>query len=145
MKLKLAQKGDENRDHLVPLSKQALELIGVLRTITGDGTLAFPNNFYDHKPLGENAMLHLLNRAGYKGQHVPHGWRSTFSTVMNERYPADRAVIDLMLAHMPDDKVEGAYNRAAYLKRRTELAQILADLILKDAKPAASLLAGPRR
>jgi integrase len=145
MKLKLAQKGDENRDHMVPLSKQALELIDVLRTITGDGTLAFPNAFYDHKPLGENAMLHLLNRAGYKGQHVPHGWRSTFSTVMNERYPADRAVIDLMLAHVPDDKVEGAYNRAEHLKRRAELAQIWADLILKDAKPAASLLNGPRR
>jgi hypothetical protein len=64
---------------------------------------------------------------------------------MNERYPADRAVIDLMLAHTPDNKVEGAYNRAAYLKRRDELAQIWADLILKDANPAASLLASPRR
>ena len=145
MKLKLAQKGDENLDHLVPLSKQALELIDVLRTITGDGTLAFPNTFYDHKPLGENAMLHLLNRAGYHRRHVPHGWRSTFSTVMNERFPADRAVIELMLAHVPENKVEGAYNRAEHLKRRTELSQIWADLILKDAKPAASLLNGPRR
>jgi hypothetical protein len=50
-----------------------------------------------------------------------------------------------MLAHVPDNKVEGAYNRAAYLKRRKELAQIWADLILANAKPAASLLEGPRR
>jgi hypothetical protein len=64
---------------------------------------------------------------------------------MNERYPAYRAIIDLMLAHVPDNKVEGAYNRAAYLKRRKELAQIWADLSLEKAKPAASLLEGPRR
>jgi hypothetical protein len=64
---------------------------------------------------------------------------------MNERYKEDRAVIDLMLAHVPDNKVEGAYNRAAYLNRRKELAQIWANLILKNAKPAASLLEGPHR
>ena len=145
MKLKLERKSDETRDHLVPLSKQALDVIAVLRKITGDGPLAFPNTRHGHKPMSENAIGYLLNRAGYHHKHVPHGWRSTFSTVMNERYKEDRAVIDLMLAHVPDNKVEGAYNRAAYLKRRKELAQIWADLILEDASPAASLLEGPRR
>jgi integrase len=145
MKLKKNQKTDDSRDHLVPLSKQALDAIAVLRTITGDGPFAFPNTRHGHKKMSENAIGYLLNRAGYHHKHVPHGWRSTFSTVMNERYPADRAVIDLMLAHTPDNKVEGAYNRAAHLKRRKELAQIWADLILKATKPAASLLAGPRR
>lgn len=80
----------------------------------------------------------LLKAAGYGGAHVPHGWRSTFSTVMNERYPPDHAVIELMLAHAPGNKVAAAYNRAAFLKRRTELAQIWADLILEDAKPATA-------
>jgi integrase len=145
MKLKLDKKKDETHDHLVPLSRQALDLVAVLRKITGDGPLAFPNTRHGHKPMSENAIGYLLNRAGYHHKHVPHGWRSTFSTVMNERFPADRAVIDLMLAHVPDNKVEGAYNRAAYLKRRKELAQIWADLILEDAKPVASLVDGPRR
>jgi integrase len=145
MKLKLDRKSDETRDHLVPLSTQALDVIAALRKITGDGPIAFPNTRHGHKPMSENAIGYLLNRAGYHHKHVPHGWRSTFSTVMNERYPADRAVIDLMLAHVPDNKVEGAYNRAAHLKRRKELAQIWADLILKNAKSAASLLEGPHR
>jgi integrase len=145
MKLKLERKGDETRDHLVPLSRQALDVLGVLRKITGEGPLAFPNTRHGHKPMSENAIGYLLNRAGYHHKHVPHGWRSTFSTVMNERYKEDRAVIDLMLAHVPHNKVEGAYNRAAYLNRRKELAKIWADLILKGAKPAASLLEGPRR
>jgi integrase len=95
--------------------------------------------------MSENAIGYLLNRAGYHHRHVPHGWRSTFSTVMNERYKEDRAIIDLMLAHVPENKVEGAYNRAAYLDRRRELAQIWADLILDGAIPAASLIEGPCR
>jgi integrase len=144
MKLKLSHKSDEARDHLVPLSKQAF-VIAVLRTITGDGPLAFPNTRHAHKPLSENAIGYLLNRAGYHSRHVPHGWRSTFSTVMNEKFPADRAVIDLMLAHTPQNAIEGAYNRASHLKRRKELAQIWADLILQKAKPAKALLEGPHR
>lgn len=145
MKLKKSEKQNEARDHLVPLSTQARDVIQVIRTITSDGPLVFPNTRHVHKPLSENAIGYLLNRAGYHHKHVPHGWRSTFSTVMNEQYPADRAIIDLMLAHTPKNAVEGAYNRAAHLKRRQELAQLWADLILKDVAPAESLLYGPHR
>ena len=145
MKLKLQHKGDEARDHLVPLSSQAVDAIRALWTLSGKGPLAFPNVRHAHKQMSENAIGYLLNRAGYHQRHVPHGWRATFSTVMNEHYPADKPVIDLMLAHVPKDKVEGAYNRALHLKRRRELAQIWSDLIFEDAVPAAKLLIGPRR
>lgn len=145
MKMKLANKDDDARDHLVPLSLQALAAIEILRTITGSGPLAFPNTRHAHKPMSENAMGYLLNRAGYHSKHVPHGWRATFSSVMNELFPTDKPIIDLMLAHVSKDKVEGAYNRALHLKRRAELAQIWADLILEGAKPAADLINGPRR
>ena len=57
--------------------------------------------------MSENAIGYLLDRAGYHRRHVPHGWRATFSTLMNERHRADRQVIDPMLAHAPKDKVEG--------------------------------------
>ena len=68
---------------------------------------------------------------------------------MNERAQehgrvGDRAIIDLMLAHVPEG-VEATYNRAAYLPRRREIAQEWADLIMKDAAPAMALLDGPRR
>lgn len=145
MKLRLQHKDDEARDHLVPLSRQAVEAIDALRTISGRGPIAFPNTRHAHKPMSENAIGYLLNRAGFHHKHVPHGWRATFSTVMNERFPSDKSVIDLMLAHVPKDKVEGAYNRALRLTRRRELAQLWADLILDEARPASELLAGPRR
>ncbi len=144
MKMLKDLKDDEDRDHLVPMSKQAMETIEALRLLTGRGPLAFPNTRHAHKPMSENALGYLLNRAGYHHRHVPHGWRSTFSTIMNELYPADRQIIDFMLAHVPKDKVEAAYNRALYLPRRKKLAQIWADLILKDAKPAQDLLEGAR-
>jgi integrase len=145
MKLRLAMKKDDARDHLVPLSRQAVEVLDVLRTLTTGGTFVFPNTRHAHKPMSENAIGYLLNRAGFHSKHVPHGWRTTFSTLMNERYPADRHVIDLMLAHTPKDKVESAYNRAAHMKRRRELAQDWADLLLDGAPRAASLLAGAQR
>jgi integrase len=145
MKLRLQHKDDESRDFLVPLSRQAAEAIDVLRTLTGRGPLAFPNARNAHKPMSENAMGYLLNRAGYHGHHVPHGWRATFSSAMNERYPADKPIIDLMLAHTPKDKVESAYNRALHLERRRELAQAWADIILEGACPPLEFLTGPRR
>ncbi|AUX75669.1 tyrosine-type recombinase/integrase [Sinorhizobium fredii] len=145
MKLKLQHKDDEARDHLVPLSSQAAETITVLRSLTGRGPFALPNGRHAHKAMSENALGYLLNRAGYHHKHVPHGFRSTFSTIMNERHPADRQIIDLMLGHTPNDKVEGAYNRAEHLPRRKELAQLWADLILKDMPTADELLHGPRK
>lgn len=145
MKLRLKHKDDSAKDFFVPLARQTIEAIKALRQITGRGPLAFPNARHAHKPMSENAMSNALKRVGYFGEHVPHGWRSTFSSVMNERYLADRAVIDLMLAHIPKDNVERAYNRAQHMTRRRELAQAWADLLLEDVQPAAALLEGPRR
>lgn len=145
MKLKLQHKEDENRDHLVPLCREAVDAIEALRSLTGRGRLAFPNARHAHKQMSENAIGYLLNRAGFHGRHVPHGWRATFSSVMNEAYPGDKHIIDLMLAHIAKDKVEGAYNRALHLDRRVELAQLWADRLMKDAPAASDMLTGPRK
>ena len=145
MKLKLMYKDDERRDHLVPLARQAVETIDAVRKLTGRCPFVFPNARHAHKPASENALGYLLNRAGYHHRHVPHGWRSTFSTVMNERFRDDRQIIDLMLAHVPENKVEGAYNRAEHIGRRRELAQEWADLLMKGQMPVEELLTLPRR
>lgn len=145
MKLRKAMKDDDRNDHEVPLSRQALDTLKAVHTLTGKGPYVFPNARHAHKPMSENALGYLLNRAGFPHRHVPHGWRSTFSTIMNEEFPAERYVIDAMLAHKPKDKVEAAYNRAQHMIRRAELAQIWADKLLEGALPAADLLGGRRR
>ncbi|MFB0875442.1 MULTISPECIES: tyrosine-type recombinase/integrase [unclassified Sphingobium] len=117
MKLKKARKADPANDHIVPLCPQAVaalrdlsEKYGVLRT-----SVVFP--------MAPSAIGALYKRAGYAGRHVPHGWRASFSTIMNERFPLERAAIDLALAHAPADmsKVERAYNRAEMLDQRRSL------------------------
>lgn len=152
MKLALKLKDDVTFEHLVPLSRQAVEAIEALRPLTGHLPYLFPNDRHAHRPMSENAVRALIIRAAggiYRHRHCPHGWRSSFSSLMNEwrrrdGRPDDREVINLMLAHVAEDKVEGAYNRAAHLERRRELAQIWADMILADAPPAKSLLDAKR-
>ncbi len=145
MKLILDRKDEESFEHIVPLSWQAVDVLRQVRRLTGRGKLVFPGQRHSHRPLSENAIGYLYNRVGYHGRHVPHGWRAAFSTIMNERHRQDRAIIDLMLAHVPANKVEAAYNRAQHMTQRRVLAQEWADLIMDGLAPAGSLLEGPRR
>ncbi|MGV7121260.1 tyrosine-type recombinase/integrase [Sphingopyxis sp. 550A] len=146
MKGDLDRKDEIGGDHLVPLPPQAVAVLRAIWPLTGEGDLVFPSNRHPHRPMSENAIGYLLNRAGYHGHHVPHGFRAAFSTIMNEwaeRHgkDTDRAIIDLMLAHIPKQmsNSEGAYNRAAYMPRRRELATIWADM-LSEGLPAPALL-----
>lgn len=135
-------------EHWVPLSRQAVETVEAARRLAPNDARpwpVFPGSRSALRPMSEAALRTMLHRAGFKGQHVPHGWRATFSTVMNERFRADRHVIDLMLAHVKKDRTEAAYNRAEHLERRRELAQIWADLLLEGFPPAESLLELPKR
>ncbi len=123
MKLKRAKKDDPRFDHLVPLSRAAVEVLRAARNHSGaaDDMLVFPGRS-GGAPIGEGAIGALYARAGFAGRHVPHGWRASFSTVMNETMGPDwRGDIDRALAHSPKDKVEAAYNRAALLDRRRTL------------------------
>ena len=131
--------------HVVPLVPAAVACLEAMRPLSGRGRYLFPGAFDMGSPMSENAMGSMLIRLGYRNRHVPHGWRATFSTIMNERYPADRAAIDLMLAHVPKDAVERAYNRAEHQVRRRALAQAWAELLLEGAAPAENLVPGRRR
>ncbi|MBV9841108.1 MAG: integrase arm-type DNA-binding domain-containing protein [Sphingomonadaceae bacterium] len=147
MKLERDQKFDKRNEHIVPLPFQAVAVLHTARRLTGRSPLVFPSVRHALKPMSENAIGYMYNRAGYHGRHVPHGWRASFSTIMNERAeraqrPSDRAVIDLMLAHIPagTSGSEGAYNRAAYMARRRELAVEWADLLLSEASEPNQLI-----
>lgn len=141
MKLPKEMKLDSDRDFLIPLSRQAVETIKVLRELTGQTAVLFPSARDRRKPMSDNALGFIMKRAGFFGQHVPHGWRSTFSTVMNELHPSEHRVIDMMLAHSPKGSVERAYNRAEHLGRRRELAQEWADMLF-DTIPGPDTLTG---
>lgn len=157
MKGDIERKEDDEGDHLVPLAPQAVEVLQAMKSLTGDLELVFPSDRHAHRQMSENTLRALLIRAGYYQRHVPHGFRSAFSTIMNElcerawrsaghkSASPDRAIIDLMLAHVPDNNVEGAYNRAAYMARRRELAIEWANVLLEDMWPPAVHIGQPMR
>lgn len=149
MKLGLAQRQQEAFEFIVPLAPASVEIVQLAMAQSRGAPYLFPSLRHSHRPMSENALSVRYRRTSFAGRHVPHGWRSTFSTIMNERAqalgcPGDRAVIDLMLAHKQDG-VEAIYNRAAYMPRRRELAQEWAELLLQGLPPSSSLLEGKRR
>lgn len=148
MKLTAAQKRDVRLEFVIPLSRQAVDVVKVAMAAHGNRELLFPSISKAKAPLSDSTLSALYREAGYAGRHVPHGWRATFSTVMNalaaiETRMGDREVIDLMLAHIQGG-VEPIYNRYAYMPRRRELAQEWADLLMKNAPPAEALLENDR-
>lgn len=139
-----AERMKMRREHIVPMSTQAIDVLDAVREFVGQRRFVFPGERHITEPVGESTLLDTLNRAGFYSRHVPHGWRSTFSTVMNDRFPLEPHIIDAMLAHAPRNQVEGRYNRAEYAERRREMAQAWADLLMEGAAPALSL-AGVKR
>lgn len=127
MKLSQAKKNEDRFAHLVPLSPLAVKILRSAAGGIADDShfprrgLVFPGRDRT-KPIGEGAIGDLYIRVGYRGRHVPHGWRATFSTILNEQLGREwRWDIDNALAHAPKDKVEAAYNRSEQLDRRREL------------------------
>ncbi|RDS76136.1 DUF4102 domain-containing protein [Alteriqipengyuania lutimaris] len=138
MKLLAARKSDSRFDFIVPLAPAAAAAVSAAMEKSAHQSFLFPGANRD-APISDSTLSQLYLDAGYRGRHVPHGWRAAFSTIMNERAAVqerwgDREIIDLMLAHVKGD-VEAAYNRAAYMPRRRQLAEEWAQLLdvgLKD-------------
>ncbi|PZU44640.1 MAG: integrase [Sphingomonas sp.] len=112
------------RPHIVPLSKQALEVLAEVRKLSR-GDLVFST---DDTAMSENTMLFALYRMGYHGKQTVHGLRTLFSTIANEKgWNADW--IEMQLAHDEEDDSREAYNAAEYLPGRTEMLQWWADYV----------------
>ena len=149
MKLTRERKIDATYEFVIPLSRQAVEVVQTALELVGAGApLLFPSVRNVHAPISDNTLSKFYRDAGLRGVHVPHGWRASFSTMMNELAAEDdrdddREIIDMMLAHVRDG-VEAAYNRASYMKRRREIAQVWADMLMVGAVAPATLVATQR-
>ena len=128
-----AGKMKRRRDHLVPLSRQALVLLDNLRARRRGSVYVFPNDRRLDRPMSENAILYLMGRMGYGGRMTGHGWRTVASTWANEA-GYNRDWIERQLAHAPDDKVRSTYNRAEYLNDRRVMLQAWGDWVMPSAK-----------
>lgn len=121
-----AGKMKRRKDHLVPLSSQAMEVLQKMRERDRGSNFVFTAEHCLNRPISDSTILMLLYRIGYKGRMTGHGWRSVASTWANEAgYSPD--AIERQLSHTPNNKVRSAYNRAEYLPERREMIQAWSD------------------
>jgi integrase len=111
-----------NTPHIVPLSRQSVEILRALKLITSPARLVFPGANDKNRSMSNNTILFALYRLGYKGKMTGHGFRGLASTILNES-GFEEAHIELQLAHTKRNKVAAAYNHAKYLKQRTTMMQ----------------------
>ncbi|WP_391488032.1 integrase domain-containing protein [Leclercia tamurae] len=112
-----AERMKAKREHIVPLSPQALEILEVMKPISTHREHIFPSRNDPKQPMNSQTANAALKRIGYKGKLVAHGLRSIASTALNEQgFNAD--VIEAALAHTDKNEVRRAYNRSTYLESR---------------------------
>lgn len=114
--------------HIVPLARQALDVLATLLTLTGQSEWLFPGDRNPKKPISNNTILKALERMGYKGRMTGHGFRGLASTVLHEQ-GYNHEHIELQLAHAPRNAVSAAYNHALYLEPRARMMQEWADFL----------------
>ncbi|HHQ5384013.1 TPA: integrase domain-containing protein [Enterobacter hormaechei] len=125
-----AERMKAKREHIVPLSPQALEILEVMKPISAHREYVFPSRNDSKQAMNSQTANAALKRIGYGGKLVAHGLRSIASTAMNEAgFNAD--VIEAALAHSDKDEVRRAYNRSIYLPQRQDLLAWWGDLIDK--------------
>jgi integrase len=123
-----AQRMKMDTPHIVPLARQAIEVLELLRPLTGSGELIFPGDRDPMKPMSNNTILLALDRMGYRGRQTGHGFRGLASTLLHEQGYAHEH-IELQLAHAPRNAVSAAYNHALYLEPRAKMMQEWADFL----------------
>lgn len=124
-----AERMKMRRDHLVPLSKQALAIFRNLQAVTGKHGFVFFSPANKSKYISNNAALSALKRMGYAGRMTGHGFRALASTILNEQRKYHPDVIEKQLAHAERNEVRAAYNRADYLLERKKMMQEWADFL----------------
>lgn len=121
------------REHLVPLSRQALDILEVMKPISAHREHIFPSRNNPKQPMNSQTANAALKRIGYGGKLVAHGLRSIASTALNEsNFNSD--VIESALAHTDRNEVRKAYNRSIYLKQRIELMEWWGNFVMTANK-----------
>jgi integrase len=140
-----AEKMKMRKAHVVPLSRQAVELFRQVATVTGPAGYVFPSIRTRARPMSENTINAALRRLGYSSDEMTaHGFRAMASTLLNESGKWHPDAIERALAHGDSDKVRAAYHRGAHWKERVEMAQWWSDY-LDQLRTGAEIVPFPER
>ena len=125
--------------HAVPLADWTLELLAELKELTGNTSFLFPSRTKTDGFISDATISRIIERMGYKGRVTPHGFRSLASSVLNEQgFNPD--AIERQLAHIENNKIRAAYNRADYLNERKEFMQWYSDFLRERYNQALQMI-----
>lgn len=124
-----AERMKMRKEHKVPLSRQAIELLQEVKKWNGHRDWLFPNQVRPNKPMSNNTILGVFRRLGYKGRMTGHGCRALAMTAIKEKLGYRHEIVDRQLAHERRSKVDKAYDRTEFLEERTKMMQDWADYL----------------
>ncbi|HQG28280.1 MAG TPA: site-specific integrase, partial [Candidatus Ozemobacteraceae bacterium] len=116
--------------HVVPLSRQAVEILRELHPLTGAGRYVFPSARSAERAMSDNAVLAAMRRMNIpKAEMCGHGFRAMARTLLDEvlHFPVD--IIEHQLAHTVRDPLGRAYNRTQFIDDRRRMMQEWADYL----------------
>ncbi|WP_032810477.1 tyrosine-type recombinase/integrase [Acinetobacter vivianii] len=108
--------------HRVPLTDMMIDELQALR-LTHNQDLLFPHRLNNKQAMRSESILAVIKRSGYAGRMTTHGFRSLFSTVVNESNLFNPDAIERQLAHVPQNRIRSAYNRAQYWDERVKIME----------------------
>jgi integrase len=117
-------------EHLVPLSRHAVEILREQHALTGHGRYVFPSIRTRERPMSENTLNAALRGMGYdQNTMTAHGFRAMARTIMDEVLQERVDLIEHQLAHQVKDANGRAYNRTTHLPQRREMMQRWGDFL----------------
>ncbi len=134
-----------NTPHIVPLSRQAVEILRELQPLTGRRQFVFSGARSNGRPMSDNAILAAMRRMSIgKEEMSTHGFRAVARTILDEVLGVRPDYIEHQLAHAVRDPNGRAYNRTAHLPERRKMMQQWADYLDK-LKSGAEVIPLPQR
>lgn len=118
-----------DKDHLVPLSRQAFDILKELEEMRTSSDFVFPSVKNPSECMSSDTLTQVLKRLKFKGKHTVHGFRATARTLLDEEIEYRTDIIEHQLAHKVRDPNGTAYNRTKFLRRRIQLMQLWADYL----------------
>ena len=115
-----AERMKAGKEHRVPLSSRAMEILWALKEIRVNSYL-FPSTLQKDRPLSNMALLSMMRKMPKYADYVPHGFRSTFRDWAAEKTDYSNEAVELALAHTIKNKAEAAYRRQDQLEKRAYL------------------------
>lgn len=126
-----AERMKMRKPHIVPLSRQAIEVLKTIQKYTGNRGYVFPSPRGKDRPISDMTINATLQRMGYdtKKDITAHGFRAMARTILHERLKFPPEVIEHQLAHAVPDMLGEAYNRTKFIDERKKMMQAWADYL----------------